>query len=78
MGDRELTEDEVADLKEAFAMFDINGDGTCALGAVRTEVSCLAEEGTRRKQQEEEVPEATSQEIDASVLQYRDCASGIF
>ena len=28
MGDRELTEDEVADLKEAFAMFDINGDGT--------------------------------------------------
>lgn len=27
MGDRELTEDEVADLKEAFAMFDINGDG---------------------------------------------------
>jgi Ca2+-binding EF-hand superfamily protein len=22
-----LTEDEVADLKEAFAMFDINGDG---------------------------------------------------
>ena len=48
------------------------------LGAVRTEVSCLAEEGTRRKQQEEEVPEATSQEIDASVLQYRDCASGIF
>ena len=27
MADRELTEDEVADLKEAFAMFDINGDG---------------------------------------------------
>jgi hypothetical protein len=25
--DRELSEDEVADLKEAFAMFDINGDG---------------------------------------------------
>jgi Ca2+-binding EF-hand superfamily protein len=25
--DQELTEDEVADLKEAFAMFDINGDG---------------------------------------------------
>ena len=29
MGDRDLTEDEVADLKEAFAMFDINGDGAC-------------------------------------------------
>ena len=27
MADRELAEDEVADLKEAFAMFDINGDG---------------------------------------------------
>jgi Ca2+-binding EF-hand superfamily protein len=27
MADRALTEDEVADLKEAFAMFDINGDG---------------------------------------------------
>jgi Ca2+-binding EF-hand superfamily protein len=24
---RALTEDEVADLKEAFSMFDINGDG---------------------------------------------------
>ena len=31
MGDRELTEEEVADLKEAFAMFDINGDGTLFL-----------------------------------------------
>lgn len=28
MADRDLSEDEVADLKEAFAMFDINGDGT--------------------------------------------------
>lgn len=27
MAERELTEEEVADLKEAFAMFDINGDG---------------------------------------------------
>jgi hypothetical protein len=24
-----LTEEQVADLKEAFAMFDINGDGEC-------------------------------------------------
>ena len=29
MADRDLTEEEVADLKEAFAMFDINGDGRC-------------------------------------------------
>ena len=27
MADKALTEDQVADLKEAFAMFDINGDG---------------------------------------------------
>lgn len=27
MSEKKLTEDEVADLKEAFAMFDINGDG---------------------------------------------------
>jgi Ca2+-binding EF-hand superfamily protein len=27
MADRDLNEDEIADLKEAFAMFDINGDG---------------------------------------------------
>ncbi len=33
MGDRELSEDEVADLKEAFAMFDINGDGRCFVSA---------------------------------------------
>jgi hypothetical protein len=25
----DLTEEQLADLKEAFAMFDINGDGTC-------------------------------------------------
>jgi len=24
-----LTDEQVADLKEAFAMFDINGDGKC-------------------------------------------------
>jgi Ca2+-binding EF-hand superfamily protein len=27
MAARDLTEEEVADLKEAFSMFDINGDG---------------------------------------------------
>jgi Ca2+-binding EF-hand superfamily protein len=31
MADRDLSEDEVADLKEAFAMFDINGDGMSRL-----------------------------------------------
>jgi Ca2+-binding EF-hand superfamily protein len=31
MADRDLTEEEVADLKEAFAMFDINGDGRLQL-----------------------------------------------
>jgi len=32
MTERELTEEEVADLKEAFAMFDINGDGRLFYG----------------------------------------------
>jgi hypothetical protein len=31
-----LTEEQVADLKEAFAMFDINGDGTLSPVAVNT------------------------------------------
>lgn len=46
MAERDLTEEEVADLKEAFAMFDINGDGRfkqamgggfrmCAVGGTR-------------------------------------------
>ena len=35
MADRDLTEDEVADLKEAFAMFDINGDGRSSVGPGR-------------------------------------------
>jgi len=30
---KDLTEEQLADLKEAFAMFDINGDGTCWLRA---------------------------------------------
>jgi Ca2+-binding EF-hand superfamily protein len=29
-----MTEEEVADLKEAFAMFDINGDGACFLNSI--------------------------------------------
>lgn len=31
MAEADLTEEQVADLKEAFAMFDINGDGEFAL-----------------------------------------------
>ena len=31
MADKKLSEEEVADLKEAFAMFDINGDGKVSL-----------------------------------------------
>ena len=34
MADKKLTEEEVADLKEAFAMFDINGDGKPSLIAL--------------------------------------------
>jgi hypothetical protein len=58
MPTREMTEEEVADLKEAFAMFDINGDGEsaclCAISSVVFE-SCLSSmpvycggNGTRR------------------------------
>ena len=27
----DLTEEQIADLKEAFAMFDVNGDGACEM-----------------------------------------------
>jgi Ca2+-binding EF-hand superfamily protein len=36
MADKKLTEEEVADLKEAFAMFDINGDGKLSFIALTT------------------------------------------
>lgn len=39
MADKDLTEDQVADLKEAFAMFDINGDGKFSFAALL----CLSE-----------------------------------
>ena len=40
MADKKLSEEEVADLKEAFAMFDINGDGKLfrSLAAMTTKV----------------------------------------
>jgi len=34
MANRDLSEDEVADLKEAFSMFDINGDGEFSMEVV--------------------------------------------
>jgi hypothetical protein len=34
MANRDLSEDEVADLKEAFSMFDINGDGEFSMEGI--------------------------------------------
>ena len=48
MADKKLTEEEVADLKEAFAMFDINGDGKLsfpAMTAAKTETAGLKKVG---------------------------------
>jgi len=44
--DRELTEEEVADLKEAFAMFDINGDGTIELNELQQVMRKLGQNPT--------------------------------
>ena len=41
MADKKLTEEEVADLKEAFAMFDINGDGKLSFIALTTIILSL-------------------------------------
>lgn len=43
MADKKLSEEEVADLKEAFAMFDINGDGKLfrSLAAMTTKSSSI-------------------------------------
>jgi hypothetical protein len=42
-----LSDEQVADLKEAFAMFDINGDGTCFCAVV---VVGLGRVGTWKRQ----------------------------
>jgi hypothetical protein len=42
MADKKLTEEEVADLKEAFAMFDINGDGKLFFIAIAMTVSAAS------------------------------------
>jgi hypothetical protein len=34
MANRDLSEDEIADLKEAFSMFDINGDGEFSMEGI--------------------------------------------
>mmetsp|Transcript_6793 Transcript_6793/g.16324 ORF Transcript_6793/g.16324 Transcript_6793/m.16324 type:complete len:223 (+) Transcript_6793:156-824(+) len=44
-----LTEDEVADLKEAFAMFDINGDGTIELHEIRQVMRKLGQNPTDKE-----------------------------
>lgn len=36
-----LSEEQVADLKEAFAMFDINGDGTLSVSDFRVDHNSL-------------------------------------
>jgi hypothetical protein len=36
----DLTEEQVADLKEAFAMFDINGDGECGQASLASADLC--------------------------------------
>jgi|Transcript_13565 calmodulin len=46
MSEEKLTEDEVADLKEAFAMFDINGDGTIELNEIRQVMRKLGQNPT--------------------------------
>ena len=49
MSDKKLTEEEVADLKEAFAMFDINGDGKQhQLSFARSAVNDLAASSSDR------------------------------
>eukprot|EP00536_Pseudo-nitzschia_multiseries_P006996 jgi/Psemu1/286820/fgenesh1_pg.156_\ len=44
--EKQLTEDEVADLKEAFAMFDINGDGTIELNEIKQVMRKLGQNPT--------------------------------
>merc|ERR1711907_235389 len=46
MSSRDLSEDEVADLKEAFAMFDINGDGTIELSELKQVMRKLGQNPT--------------------------------
>lgn len=52
MSDKKLTEEEVADLKEAFAMFDINGDGTIELNEIRQVMRKLGQNPTELELQE--------------------------
>lgn len=43
---RELSEEEIADLKEAFGMFDIDGDGTVTLTELREVMRSLGQDPT--------------------------------
>mmetsp|Transcript_39640 Transcript_39640/g.48264 ORF Transcript_39640/g.48264 Transcript_39640/m.48264 type:complete len:156 (-) Transcript_39640:176-643(-) len=44
-----LTEDEIADLKEAFSMFDTNGDGTIEAKELREVMRSLGQNPTNRE-----------------------------
>jgi calmodulin len=52
MPDKDLTEEEIADLKEAFAMFDINGDGTIELNEIRQVMRKLGQNPTEEELKE--------------------------
>merc|ERR1712238_352713 len=46
MAEADLTEEQVADLKEAFAMFDINGDGTIDIAEIKQVMRKLGQNPT--------------------------------
>jgi len=49
MGKHGLSEDEVADLKEAFSMFDIDGDGTITLAELKEVMKSLGQNPTEKE-----------------------------
>merc|ERR1712071_468487 len=49
MGKHGLSEDEVSDLKEAFSMFDIDGDGTITIIELREVMKSLGQNPTEKE-----------------------------
>merc|ERR1719150_2510366 len=49
---RELSEDDIADLKEAFSMFDINGDGTIELEELQQVMKKLGQNPSKNELKE--------------------------